>query len=169
MEVDFSMRNGEDFIRVLRESMPHAAADGVIAGALLKASRPMVGLLKQFYRQMAKSGSLAAAARSWRIKHVGLHHARVHVGPMQFNAAAMAKYIQEYGRTPAGGSIRHGHLIERGTIARRTKSGARRGSVTGRYPLRRAAEATLPAVNRIFVETLYSDMTKALAKRNRPK
>ncbi len=164
MEVTSTITNAEDFIEVLRRSMPKAMGDGVVGGALLKAARPMVGELKSLYRSLGASGALAAATKAWRVgPRSRKYGALVRVGPLRYNSLAIAKYAAYYGRVADG--IRHGHLVERGTKLRRTKTGVARGQVEGKWYVKRAANATIAQCGRIFQQTLAKDMDRAMSRR----
>lgn len=166
IEVRSTIINAEDFITLLRAALPAATTSNIIAGALKKAARPMAKRMQAMYRAQGRSGSLAAATRVWRLKR-RRNDAIVHVGPLRYQAGAIARYTREYG-TPVR-DIRHAHLVERGTKVRRTKAGAKRGQMQGKFIVDRSARATVGDVKAAFSAIIRADVAKRLAARSRKK
>lgn len=154
------LRHLED---VLLRQIPAEARQGVLAGALKEAAKPIIAAAKQGYDALDGSGSLSMAMGSWRSKRAeryGNTFASVEIGPRRSNRKALAAYYAYYGRKVTGKmlsrGLRHAHLVEWGT----SRTPARR-------VLTRAFDAQAPAAVKSFGTILGKRLDRAIARMGR--
>lgn len=169
IEVQSTISGAAELTAILREAMPKAASNSVIAGALKKASVPIARAMRREYRRFGASNSLSYAVRSWRPKRGRSKGAVIRVGPVRTVGKAVAAYTGYYKRINASGMIRHAHLIERGTKVRQTKRGANRGKMDGKYIALHAGQDYSKQAGLIFDRIIKADVFKAIKRRQNRK
>ena len=108
----------------LARELPGKMGAATIARGLRLAAKPMRDAARANAIALGGSGALALAITVWRtrkgMKSGGDTVASVEVGPRRNSKAALARYYAFYGKRPTPAmlinGIRHGHLVEWGTM-----------------------------------------------------